>query len=93
LVCQTSLCAVERNVAKSVPSIMSSRQEVIFDSARVRCAADLYWPDNAADEKAPCVVVGHGGTPRNQYLATGEYGDGGSSPDPTVVPPAGDAMR
>lgn len=43
-------------------TIMSSRQEVVFDSAGVRCAADLYWPGNAADEKVPCVVMGHGGS-------------------------------
>jgi fermentation-respiration switch protein FrsA (DUF1100 family) len=41
---------------------MSSRQEAVFDSAGVRCAADLYWPGDAADEKVPCVVMGHGGS-------------------------------
>jgi hypothetical protein len=39
---------------------MSSR-EVFFDSAGVRCAADLYLPEEACGP-VPCVVMGHGGS-------------------------------
>lgn len=38
---------------------MSAPQEVFFDSGGVRCAADLYWPDDAVTP-VPCVVMGHG---------------------------------
>lgn len=40
---------------------MSSPREVFFDSGGVRCAADLYLPENAAG-RIPCVVMGHGGS-------------------------------
>ena len=36
-------------------------REVFFDSAGVRCAADLYWPD-AVTGSVACVVMGHGGS-------------------------------
>jgi hypothetical protein len=36
-------------------------QEVFFDSDGVRCAADMYWPDET-DGSPPCVVMGHGGS-------------------------------
>lgn len=38
---------------------MSGPKEVFFDSGGVRCAADLYWPDDAVTP-VPCVVMGHG---------------------------------
>lgn len=38
---------------------MSARREVTFYSGGVRCAADLYWPDDAPTP-VPCVVMGHG---------------------------------
>ncbi|WP_439657868.1 alpha/beta hydrolase [Lentzea sp. HUAS TT2] len=40
---------------------MSSPREVFFDSAGVRCAADLHLPDEASGP-LPCVVMAHGGS-------------------------------
>jgi fermentation-respiration switch protein FrsA (DUF1100 family) len=40
---------------------MVSVRELFFDSGGARCAADLYWPDDAAG-LLPCVVMGHGGS-------------------------------
>ena len=40
---------------------MAASHEVLFDSDRVRCAADMYWPDDM-DGDVPCVVMGHGGS-------------------------------
>lgn len=40
---------------------MSRLEEVSFDSRGVRCAADLYWPDDATGP-VPCLVMGHGGS-------------------------------
>lgn len=40
---------------------MAATEEVFFDSGDVGLAADLYWPDGAADT-VPCVVMGHGGS-------------------------------
>jgi hypothetical protein len=28
---------------------MAASHEVLFDSDRVRCAADMYWPDDMAE--------------------------------------------
>lgn len=40
---------------------MSTKREVSFGSGGVRCAADLYLPDET-DHGVPCVVMGHGGS-------------------------------
>jgi hypothetical protein len=40
---------------------MASFQQVSFDSAGVRCAADLYLPEDVSTP-VPCVVMGHGGS-------------------------------
>ena len=40
---------------------MSRLEEVSFDSGGVRCAADLYWPQDAIGP-VPCLVMGHGGS-------------------------------
>ncbi|HKU39450.1 MAG TPA: alpha/beta hydrolase [Polyangiales bacterium] len=40
---------------------MVSVRDVTFESGGQRCAADLYWPDRAADA-LPCVVMAHGGS-------------------------------
>lgn len=40
---------------------MVSPREVFFDSSGVRCAADLYLPDDVP-LPVPCVVMGHGGS-------------------------------
>jgi fermentation-respiration switch protein FrsA (DUF1100 family) len=40
---------------------MTAPREVFFDSGGVRCAADLYLPDEVT-APVPCVVMGHGGS-------------------------------
>lgn len=40
---------------------MHPARRVSFDSDGVRCAADLYWPDDV-EGSVPCVVMAHGGS-------------------------------
>lgn len=40
---------------------MRPAQEVFFDSDGVRCAADMYWPEDV-EGSLPCVVMAHGGS-------------------------------
>jgi fermentation-respiration switch protein FrsA (DUF1100 family) len=41
--------------------MMTTARELFFCSGGVRCAADLYWPDDPSGD-VRCVVMGHGGT-------------------------------
>jgi uncharacterized protein len=38
---------------------MMKPSALFFDSAGLRCAADLYWPADT-NGPVPCVVMGHG---------------------------------